>query len=171
MVLYRPSRVCKMRLHKLHSIRNKSVIVLRAGSTWLIPILLAALEHQSTRLGYFPLLHRAVALLFGSPFLVGHHEAIASWPRLHLEKILRFLRLTHFPNFQLALITRYAYRKVQVKRGQIQGESLVMLLSRYFHRKKLTIQRQPLVSQISLLRRPSKGFVTPQESLREMLGR
>ena len=44
MVLCHRSRVSKMRLHKLYSLRNKSVTVLPAGSTWLIPILLAALS-------------------------------------------------------------------------------------------------------------------------------
>ena len=35
MVLCRQSRVSIMRLHALHSIRNKSVTVLPAGSTWV----------------------------------------------------------------------------------------------------------------------------------------
>ena len=38
MVLCQRSRVSKMRLHKLYSLRNKSVTVLPARSTWLIPL-------------------------------------------------------------------------------------------------------------------------------------
>ena len=40
MVLCHRSRVSKMRLQKLHSLQNKSVTVLPARSTWLIPIIL-----------------------------------------------------------------------------------------------------------------------------------
>ena len=47
MVLCHRSRVSKMRLHKLYSLRNKSVTVLPAGSTWLIPIILAALNKST----------------------------------------------------------------------------------------------------------------------------
>ena len=80
MILGCRSRVSKMRLHKLHSLRNKSVTVLPARSTWLNK---RTPEIKHLRLGYFPLLHRTVALLFGSPFVAGHHEAIVSWLRLH----------------------------------------------------------------------------------------
>ena len=49
MVLCPRVRVSKMRLHNLHSLRNKKVTVLPAGSTLLILILLTALSPEQPR--------------------------------------------------------------------------------------------------------------------------
>ena len=77
MVLCHQSRVSKMRLHKLYSLRNKSVTVLPAGSTSLIPISLAVLSPKQKHSWNKAFVWVTSSAAQGSGFIIG--SPFSSW--------------------------------------------------------------------------------------------